>query len=146
MGTFFLINHDRMLETSNQQFIMKVDSYFCKSFSFVFITFGFKLHNEAQVNIMSTRSCIIVTGMVRFKILKFFFSVYSSFNINSQICYFLCFLNLTLLASVIWLSLLHQVEQPIYKNEKANLLQFENPCLPLLHHLFLINHKTHYLW
>ena len=28
------------------------------------------------------------------------------------------------------------------KNEEANLLEFENPCLPLHHHLFLVNQKT----
>ena len=43
-------------------------------------------------------------------------------------------------------SLLQLVELPIFKNEEANLLKFENPCLPLHHHLFPINHKTHCLW
>ena len=60
-------------ETSNRQFIMKVASHFFEYFSLVFISFGFKLHNAAQGNIMQSTCCIIVTGMVPFKILKILF-------------------------------------------------------------------------
>ena len=51
---------------------MTVASYFYKSFSLLFINFGFKLHNPAQVNTKSSTCCIIVTTMVSFKILKKF--------------------------------------------------------------------------
>ena len=58
-------------ETPNQLiYKMKVASYFCESFYLVFISLGIKFHNATQVNIMSSTCCIIVTGMVIFKILK----------------------------------------------------------------------------
>ena len=48
-------------------FTVKIASYFCESFSLIFINFGFKLQNTAQVNFMSSTCCIIVTGMVPLK-------------------------------------------------------------------------------
>ena len=48
-------------------FTVKTASYFRESFSLIFINFGFKLHNTAQVNFMSSTCCIIATGMVPLK-------------------------------------------------------------------------------
>ena len=52
--------------------VIKVVSYFYKPFPLVFKSFGFNLHNVAQINFMSPACCCIVTSMVSFKILKNF--------------------------------------------------------------------------
>ena len=57
-------------ETSNQQIYNESCQLLLRIPSLVFISFDFKLHNAALVNIMSSTCCIIVTGMVPFKILK----------------------------------------------------------------------------
>ena len=51
---------------------MKVLSYFREFYSLVLISFDFKLHSGAQVNIMPFTCCIIVTDMAPFKILNSF--------------------------------------------------------------------------
>ena len=56
-------------------------SYFCESYSLVLIRFGYKFHNAAQVNIMSSTLYIIVTGMVPFQILEKFQFIYLSTEI-----------------------------------------------------------------
>ena len=125
-------------------FIMEVvASYFCESFSLVFISFGFKFLNAAQVNIMPSTCCIIVTGMVPFKILKNFIWF---IDLSTWISKFATSFVYLTSDFVIWLFSHDRVEQPICKNEEANPLEFENPCLPLLHNHFPINHKTQYFW
>ena len=137
-----------------RKFIMKVASYFCKFFCLLSKSIGFKLHNAAQVNIKSSTCCIIVTGMVPFKILKHFilFIALSTwihkFATSFQICYFLHKFATVFFTSVfvIWFFTLAPDGTTNLQKSRSKSSWLWKPCQPLLHHLFLINHKTHYLW
>ena len=59
-------------ETSNQLICNESCQLLLQIFFFGFYKFDFKLHNARQVTIVSSAWCIIVTGMVPFKILKNF--------------------------------------------------------------------------
>ena len=69
-----LINHSVMRKLLVAKFVTIFPCYLRESFSLVLISFIFKLKNAAQVDIMFSTYCIIMTAMVHFKI-----SFYSSF-------------------------------------------------------------------
>ena len=105
---------------------MKVAKLLLRILFFSFFKFW---HQIAQVDMMSSTCCIIVTGMVPFKILKTFIWFIA---LSTCICHLASSFVFLTSDFVILLFTLHQVKKPICKNEEANLYEFENLCLPLL--------------
>ena len=90
---------------------MKVASYFCELFSLVFISFGFKLHKAAKVNIIVSTCCIILTGM------------------DLQISYFLCLSNLRIChlafhSCIRWTNQSAKMKKQIFLNLKASVCHY----------------------